>query len=462
MTYVTWQRQDDVTYAKMCLPSLVTDTMSRFLQLESSKKLQGKNARGGWYPPPPPGRSRVKITLNTFTYVYFCGVSSIHPNRHSCITHQTIPFGIYSYDSRSRSADMVVEMDAYAAAGALSRTGRSGRWLFRRHCGGHVRPGPSQGCWPIILLTILWTTQGNQLEKRLERTGAIYNIALKQQSNLNETSAPELPNDDIIYRELRCLHFFHLSCVDHWLEEQIRCPECRSNIGILENEDSMVNTCIVRLSRSCCMPVAYMLHASPVAYMLHACRVHVARLACRVHVARLACRVHVAHLACRVHVARLSRTCCTPRLSRTCCTPRLSRTCCTPVAYMLHASPVTYMLHASPVAYMLHACRVHVARLACHVHVACLACRVHVARLSRTCCTPRLSRTCCTPRLSRTCCTPVAYMLHACRVHVARLACRVHVARLACRVHVARLACRVHGARLSRTWCTFVAYSLCA
>ena len=48
MTYVTWQRQDDVTYVKMCLPSLETDTMRRFPPLESSKKLQGKNA----YPPP--------------------------------------------------------------------------------------------------------------------------------------------------------------------------------------------------------------------------------------------------------------------------------------------------------------------------------------------------------------------------------------------------------------------------
>ena len=47
MTYVTWQRQDDVPCAKMCLPFLVTDTMRRFLRLESSKKLQGKNSRGG-------------------------------------------------------------------------------------------------------------------------------------------------------------------------------------------------------------------------------------------------------------------------------------------------------------------------------------------------------------------------------------------------------------------------------
>ena len=44
--HVTWQRQDDVTYAKMCLPSLVTDTMRRFLRLESSKKLQGKKRQG--------------------------------------------------------------------------------------------------------------------------------------------------------------------------------------------------------------------------------------------------------------------------------------------------------------------------------------------------------------------------------------------------------------------------------
>ena len=53
MTYVTWQRQDDVTYVKMCLPSLVTDTLRRFLRLESSKKLQGKNARGVVSTPPP-------------------------------------------------------------------------------------------------------------------------------------------------------------------------------------------------------------------------------------------------------------------------------------------------------------------------------------------------------------------------------------------------------------------------
>ena len=63
-----WQRQDDVTYVKMCLPSLVTDTQRRFLRLESSKKLQGKNASGGWYPPPL-GRPRVNIIVHKFFFV---------------------------------------------------------------------------------------------------------------------------------------------------------------------------------------------------------------------------------------------------------------------------------------------------------------------------------------------------------------------------------------------------------
>ena len=45
----------------MCLPSLVTDTMRRFPPLESSKKLQGKNARWVVLTPPPPGRPRVKL-----------------------------------------------------------------------------------------------------------------------------------------------------------------------------------------------------------------------------------------------------------------------------------------------------------------------------------------------------------------------------------------------------------------
>ena len=47
MTYVTLQRQDDVTYVKMCLPSLVTDTTKRILWLDSLNRLQGKLASEG-------------------------------------------------------------------------------------------------------------------------------------------------------------------------------------------------------------------------------------------------------------------------------------------------------------------------------------------------------------------------------------------------------------------------------
>ena len=78
MTYVTWQRQDDVTYAKMCLPSLVTDTMRRFLRLESSKKLQGKTAGG--VVTTTPGRPRVNCTL-LLIHTFIC--HSIHP---SCLS----------------------------------------------------------------------------------------------------------------------------------------------------------------------------------------------------------------------------------------------------------------------------------------------------------------------------------------------------------------------------------------
>jgi hypothetical protein len=59
MTYVTWQRQDDVTYAKMCLSSLVTDTMRRFSHF--CEKVTGKNTRG-WYPPPM-GVRGLKLTV---------------------------------------------------------------------------------------------------------------------------------------------------------------------------------------------------------------------------------------------------------------------------------------------------------------------------------------------------------------------------------------------------------------
>ena len=63
MIYVTWQRQDGVTYVRMCLPFLVTDTMSRwgdFCNWNHQKSCRGKTPeawRGGIH---PHGRPRVK------------------------------------------------------------------------------------------------------------------------------------------------------------------------------------------------------------------------------------------------------------------------------------------------------------------------------------------------------------------------------------------------------------------
>ena len=50
LTYVTWQRQDDVTYADMCLPSIGTDTYDeaifRNLNQQNKKVTEGKTPEG--------------------------------------------------------------------------------------------------------------------------------------------------------------------------------------------------------------------------------------------------------------------------------------------------------------------------------------------------------------------------------------------------------------------------------
>ena len=78
MTYVTWQRQEDDTYAKMYLPSRVTDTMRLFSPLESSKKLHGKNARG--MVPTPPGRSRIKLAFGELEWLCWCTIGHCRCN----------------------------------------------------------------------------------------------------------------------------------------------------------------------------------------------------------------------------------------------------------------------------------------------------------------------------------------------------------------------------------------------
>ena len=42
MTYMVEKCQDDVTYVKMFLPSLVTEIMGQFFVFGTSEKLQGK------------------------------------------------------------------------------------------------------------------------------------------------------------------------------------------------------------------------------------------------------------------------------------------------------------------------------------------------------------------------------------------------------------------------------------
>ena len=43
-------------------------------------------------------------------------------------------------------------------------------------------------------------------------------------------------NDDDIVRYLKdCEHIFHLTCIDIWMETNVKCPVCRKDIRELEN-----------------------------------------------------------------------------------------------------------------------------------------------------------------------------------------------------------------------------------
>jgi hypothetical protein len=49
-------------------------------------------------------------------------------------------------------------------------------------------------------------------------------------------------DDNSIVRKLYCNHIFHLNCIDTWLESNIRCPVCRSDLrDIEENESENLN-----------------------------------------------------------------------------------------------------------------------------------------------------------------------------------------------------------------------------
>ena len=73
----------------MCLPSLVTDTMRRFLRLESSKKLQGKNARG--MVPTPLGVRGLKIDVWLFGIFH---ISGLVKSGHACSQCGTVTYFI--------------------------------------------------------------------------------------------------------------------------------------------------------------------------------------------------------------------------------------------------------------------------------------------------------------------------------------------------------------------------------
>ena len=65
--YERRRASDDVTYVKMCLSSLVTDTLRLFLRLESFKKsYRGETLGSCINPPPLPGRPRVNVFFCKF------------------------------------------------------------------------------------------------------------------------------------------------------------------------------------------------------------------------------------------------------------------------------------------------------------------------------------------------------------------------------------------------------------
>ena len=40
----------------------------------------------------------------------------------------------------------------------------------------------------------------------------------------------DIKNGDIIRKINHCEHFFHIECIDRWLEDQKKCPHCRYNL----------------------------------------------------------------------------------------------------------------------------------------------------------------------------------------------------------------------------------------
>jgi hypothetical protein len=48
----------------------------------------------------------------------------------------------------------------------------------------------------------------------------------------------EMGNTDILRKIKKCGHYFHVNCLDRWLESKITCPSCRADIRLDVQNDS--------------------------------------------------------------------------------------------------------------------------------------------------------------------------------------------------------------------------------
>jgi len=46
-------------------------------------------------------------------------------------------------------------------------------------------------------------------------------------------------NNSIVRKINGCGHLFHINCIDTWLEENITCPVCRTDLREIENNEEI-------------------------------------------------------------------------------------------------------------------------------------------------------------------------------------------------------------------------------
>ena len=97
----------------MCLPSLVTDTLRRFLRLESSKKLQGRNARGVASPPLGVRGLINKITGKQRQEHSQCQIKSNQIKIYFCITLKNDSINLTKYAIRKTKKKAYINYNDY-------------------------------------------------------------------------------------------------------------------------------------------------------------------------------------------------------------------------------------------------------------------------------------------------------------------------------------------------------------